>query len=54
MFDKFFPTVGLLDYTEGIYAGEPATPFDVAQRRQIDYVLDEAGCAAGTRILDVG
>ena len=54
VFDKFFPTVGLLDYTEGIYLGNPATPFDQAQRNQIEYVLDEAGVTAGTRMLEIG
>ncbi len=54
VFDKFFPTAGLLDYTEGIYDDDPNTPYDVAKQRQIDYLLDEAGCTEGTRILDLG
>jgi cyclopropane-fatty-acyl-phospholipid synthase len=54
LFDKFFPTCGLPDYTEGIYHGDPATPFDQAQQAQIDYVLDEVHCTAGTRILEIG
>ncbi len=54
IFDKFFPTTGLMDYTEGIYDDDPNTPFDVAQQRQIDYLLDEVGCTQGTRILDLG
>lgn len=54
LFDKFFPTCGLLDYTEGIYHGDPATPYEVAQQNQIRYVLDEVQCTAGTRILEVG
>jgi cyclopropane fatty-acyl-phospholipid synthase-like methyltransferase len=54
LFDKFFPACGLLDYTEGIYHGDPATPYSVAQRNQIEYVLDEAGCQAGTRLLEIG
>ncbi|HZZ70802.1 MAG TPA: class I SAM-dependent methyltransferase [Pirellulales bacterium] len=54
VFDKFFPTLGILDYTEGIYAGDPTVPYEVAQQRQIDYVLDEVGCRAGMRILEVG
>lgn len=52
--DKFFPTVGMLDYTEGIYNNDPSTPFETAQENQINYVLDEAKCGPGTRILDVG
>lgn len=54
LFDKFFPTCGMLDYTEGIYDGDPSVPLDEAQLRQICYVLDEVKCTAGTRILDVG
>src|SRR5262245_7743471 len=54
VFERFFPACGLLDYTEGIYHGDPSTPIEVAQRNQIEYVLDEAGCSAGTRVLDIG
>ncbi len=53
-FDKVFPTLGMLDYTEGMYHGDPATPYDVAQQNQIEYVLDEVQCRAGSRIIDVG
>jgi len=53
-FDKVFPDFGMLDYTEGMYHGDPTTPFDVAQRNQIHYLLDEVGCGPGTRLLDVG
>ena len=54
LFDKFFPTCGLLDYTEGIYHNNPSTPYDKAQRDQINYVLDEVRCQEGVRVLDVG
>jgi cyclopropane fatty-acyl-phospholipid synthase-like methyltransferase len=54
VFDRFFPACGMPDYTEGIYHGDPTTPYDVAQQNQIQYVLDEAGCTAGTRVLDIG
>jgi cyclopropane fatty-acyl-phospholipid synthase-like methyltransferase len=53
-FDKVFPTCGLLDYTEGIYQGDPKTPYDVAQANQINYVLDEVECGPGTRIVEIG
>ncbi len=53
-FDAVFPACGLLDYTEGMYHGDPATPFDVAQRNQIRYLLDEVGCQRDFRLLDVG
>jgi cyclopropane fatty-acyl-phospholipid synthase-like methyltransferase len=54
VFERFFPACGLLDYTEGLYDGDPTTPLEIAQRNQIEYVLDEAGCAAGTRVLEIG
>jgi cyclopropane fatty-acyl-phospholipid synthase-like methyltransferase len=54
LFDKFFPACGLLDYTEGLYHGDPATPYETAQLNQLRYVLDEVGCAPGTRILEIG
>ena len=53
-FDKVFPACGMLDYTEGMYHGDPTTPYDVAQRNQIEYLLDEVECGAGTRLIDVG
>ena len=52
--DKFLPTCGMLDYTEGIYHNDPQTPYDQAQRNQIHYVLDEVKCGPGMRVLDVG
>jgi cyclopropane-fatty-acyl-phospholipid synthase len=54
LFDKFFPACGLLDYTEGLYHGNSATPYEMAQQNQIDYVLNEVGCTAGTRLLEIG
>jgi cyclopropane-fatty-acyl-phospholipid synthase len=54
LFDKFFPACDLLDYTEGIYHGDPSTSYEAAQRNQIRYVLDEVQCTAGMRILEVG
>src|SRR5262245_60611819 len=54
LFDRFFPACGLLDYTEGIYHGSSATPYEVAQKNQIHYVLNEVGCTAGTRVLEIG
>lgn len=54
LFDKVFPSCGLLDYTEGIYNADPGIAYEQAQLNQIRYVLDEVNCSAGTRILDVG
>jgi cyclopropane fatty-acyl-phospholipid synthase-like methyltransferase len=53
-FDKVFPNCDLLDYTEGMYHGDPATPYHVAQRNQIEYLLDEVECGPKTRLIDVG
>jgi cyclopropane fatty-acyl-phospholipid synthase-like methyltransferase len=53
-FDKVFPECGLIDYTEGIYHGDPQVPYEVAQQNQIDYVLDEVDCGPGARILEIG
>lgn len=52
--ERFFAAVGFLDMTEGIYDGNPDTPYEVAQQRQIDYLLDEVGCRSGSRILELG
>jgi cyclopropane fatty-acyl-phospholipid synthase-like methyltransferase len=54
LFDKFFPTCGMLDYTEGMYFGDRKVPYETAQLNQINYVLDEVGCIEGQRILEVG
>lgn len=54
VFDKFFPTSGLLDYTEGIYQGDPKTPYEAAKQRQFDYLLDQICCGQGTRVLEIG
>src|SRR5438067_10556001 len=54
LFDRFFPACGLCDYTEGIYHGDSETPYDVAQKNQINYVLNEVGCTAGMRLLEIG
>jgi cyclopropane fatty-acyl-phospholipid synthase-like methyltransferase len=54
LFDKFFPSCGLLDYTEGIYHGDATIPLERAQLEQIRYVLDEVQCGRGSRVLDIG
>jgi cyclopropane fatty-acyl-phospholipid synthase-like methyltransferase len=54
LFDKVFPECGLLDYTEGMYHGDPTTPYETAQRNQLRYLLDEVACTPGMRLLDVG
>jgi cyclopropane-fatty-acyl-phospholipid synthase len=54
VFDKYFPTTGLLDYTEGIYNDDPATPYEQAKRNQFDYLLDQIQVGPGVRVLEVG
>ena len=49
LLDKFFPTCGLLDHSEGIYHDDPNTPYEVAQQNQIGYLLDEVKCVARRR-----
>jgi cyclopropane-fatty-acyl-phospholipid synthase len=52
--DRVFQRAGVLDYTEGFYDGDPTLAYEVAQQRQISYLLDQVECGAGSRILDVG
>ena len=52
--DRLFPTCGLFDLTEGIYDRDPNTPHEQAQARQHAYLLDQAQCGAGSRVLDLG
>lgn len=52
--DRFFPACGLFDLTEGIYHGNPGTPFEEAQANQHDYLLDQVRCEPGRRVLDIG
>ncbi len=54
VFDKFFPTCDMPDYTEGMFFGDRSLPLDQAQLNQINYVLDEVQCDRGTRLLEIG
>lgn len=45
---------GVHDFTEGMYHGDPNTPYETAQRNQAEHLLDLAGCERGSRLLDVG
>lgn len=53
-FDRVLPECGLLDMTDGMYLGDPATPYGEAQRNQIEWLLDEVRCGVGSRLLDIG
>lgn len=46
--------IGIKDYTDGIYGKDANTPYDVAQKRQHNFLLDEIGARKGFRLLDVG
>ena len=52
--DRFFPACGLFDLTEGIYYGNPKTPYEQAEASQLDYLLDQVECEPGRRIFDLG
>jgi cyclopropane-fatty-acyl-phospholipid synthase len=52
--DRFFPACGLYDLTEGIYHGNPKTPYEQAEANQLDYQLAQVRCKPGQRILDLG
>ncbi len=52
--DRFFQACGLLDLTEGIYHGNPKTPYEQAEANQLDYLLDQVRCESGRRVLDLG
>lgn len=51
---SFFPSIGLLDLTEGIYHGDPSLAHAQAQANQHDYLLDSVRCESGSRVLDIG
>jgi len=52
--DRFFPACGLFDLTEGMYHGNPKTPYEQAEANQLNYLLDQVRCGPGRRILDLG
>lgn len=52
--DCVFQRAGVLDYTEGYYNGDRTLPYEVAQRRQVNYLLDQIDCCRDSRVLDVG
>lgn len=52
--DRVFRPAGLLDYTEGYYRGDATLPHEQAQQNQINFLLDQIECRAGSRILEIG
>jgi cyclopropane-fatty-acyl-phospholipid synthase len=54
VFDHFFPALGFTDLTDGMYEGDPTRPYEAAQARQAEVLLDRAGVGPGSRLLDIG
>jgi cyclopropane-fatty-acyl-phospholipid synthase len=52
--DDFMPACGFDDLTEGVYEGDLHRPYEAAQARQAEVLLDRAGCGPGSRVLDIG
>lgn len=50
------PSCGVTDFTDGKYVDDRNdwAAYLEAQHRQAEFLLDQAGCRAGTRLLDVG
>jgi len=50
------PSGGVLDFTDGKYVDErnDRAAYLAAQHRQAEYLLDQAACGPGTRLLDIG
>ena len=53
------PLCGVTDFTDGKYVDGQSQQHDraaylAAQQRQAEYLLDQARCGAGTRLLDIG
>jgi cyclopropane fatty-acyl-phospholipid synthase-like methyltransferase len=45
---------GFEDYTDGMYCGDAATSYEEAQHNQAEWLLDQACCRSGSRLLDIG
>jgi len=54
VFDHFFPALGFTDLTDGMYEGDPTWPYEAAQARQADTLLDWGEVGPGRRLLDIG
>lgn len=52
--DYFMPACGFDDLTEGMFEGDSQRPYEAAQARQAEVLLDRAGCGPGSRVLDIG
>lgn len=54
VYDYFFPALGFTDLTDGMYEGDPNRPYEAAQARQAEVLLDRAGVGRRSRLLDIG
>jgi cyclopropane-fatty-acyl-phospholipid synthase len=50
----FMTACGFDDLTERMYQRDPHRPYQAAQARQAEVLLNRAGCASGSRVLDIG
>jgi cyclopropane fatty-acyl-phospholipid synthase-like methyltransferase len=54
VFDRIFPACGFTDLTDGMYEGDPHRPYEQAQARQAEVLLDRAEVWSASRLLDIG
>jgi cyclopropane-fatty-acyl-phospholipid synthase len=54
VYDYLFPALGFTDLTDGMYEGHADRPYEDAQARQAEVLLDCAEVARGSRVLDIG
>ena len=53
IYDAIFPTVNILDLTDGIYKSVETT-YEQAQSNQLNWLLDQINCKEGSAVLDIG
>ena len=49
IYDAIFPTVNILDLTDGIYES-PETTYEQAQSNQLNWLLDRINCQEGSAV----
>ena len=54
LFDAFMTRCGFTDLTDGAYEGDPSRPYEQAQARQAEVLLDRAEVAEESRLLEIG
>ncbi|MGA1869678.1 MAG: class I SAM-dependent methyltransferase [bacterium] len=52
--DRVTPECGIYDLTDGVYNDDPNTPYEEAQENQHNWLLDQAECKEGSKILEIG